>query len=533
MRLISLVRGALHGSDAARAKRQEADVLSREGSRRGAALRRIEDTVCSDDETLPMIGESLETGRPVRLSSEKLLGHWSIVGPSGVGKTFFCIGLLKALWARGVPRLLFLDPKAEGVELALRALIQHSKQLGAEERERFLDRVVWIDLFSGSALPCLQVLNDPGSDPELLAYEVASILMGELTATLGVRQEALAHRLLEILAHAQMPVTVLPAILAQVELLDALADTGVVPELARALAIRLRGESQERLLGIQSRIESVLRLRATRLALGGSPSTLDVGRLLNEKITLVNLAPPGGAEDVSRVLRGLIWSKVSRAIRARPNGGLPVVVCIDEFSTFLAAGGQRTGDSIEDGLRLARSKRAYHWTLAQDLSVSVAKISGSLPTVLRTNAHMHAVFRANKSDDWSDYLPVTGCRPRPPGPAFEKRRADYLDPAAEREVLRSQLVRAPDRTALLVDSRVGTGLFIRTASVDLDADERAVEDLRTRASRNAYVRPVAELEQGLRAVEERLQALRDRLGRPATRSPGAAPRRGPRPVELG
>ena len=35
------------------------------------------------------------------------------------------------------------------------------------------------------------------------------------------------------------------------------------------------------------------------------------------------------------------------------------------------------------------------------------------------------------------------------------------------------------------------------------------------------------------AVDPDARPVRDRLGRPAARSPGAAPRRGPRPVELG
>lgn len=533
MELLTMLRTALHGSDHERAKQAEASVLQRERSRRAAFLKRIEDVLCRDDETLPLIGQSMETGRAIRLTLDKLLGHWSIVGPSGSGKTFFVIALLQALWQLGVPRVLFLDPKAEGVELALRLAVRHAGELPPAEREVFLDRVVWIDLFSGSALPCLQVLDDPGSDAELLAFEVASILMGDLTTGLGIRQEGIAHRLLEVLAHARLPVSVLPALIQDVSLLDALADTGVAPELAQAAAARLRSESTERLLGIQSRVESVLRLKSSRLALCGAPSSLDFGRLLDGHCTFVSLAPPGGAEDVSRVLRGLIWSKVSRAIRARPNGALPVALCIDEFPTFLAAGGGRAADSVEDGLRLARSKRAFHWLLAQDLSASISKISSSLPTVLKANAHMHAVFRAPRSEDWGDYLPVTGCQPRPPGPVWETPRPGYLDRSAERELLRERLVRAPDRTALLVDSRRGAGLFMRTATLDIDVEERAVEDLRARASRNAFVRPVAELENGLRDVEARLTALRARAPKTAPRAKGAAAPRGPRPVELG
>jgi hypothetical protein len=296
----------------------------------------------------------------------------------------------------------------------------------------------------------------------------------------------------------------------------------------------LSTESRERTAGIISRVESVLRLRSSRLSLGGASSCVDFGHLLNESITLVNLAPPGGADDISRVLRGLIWSKVSRAIRSRANGSSPVAVCIDEFPSFLAAAGARAASGIEDGLRLARSKGAYHILMSQDFSASVAKLSASLPTVLKINAHMSVVFRASRAEDWGEHLPVTGCHPRPSGPYWETQRPGYLDRAEERELLRTQLIKAPDRTALMVDSRVGKGIFVRTASLDLDVEDREVEALRTHASRNRFVRPVAELERGEAEVTARLNALAERVRTPPVA--GAAhtvKSRGPRPFEMG
>lgn len=533
MALVPLLR-SFRGSDIDRARAAETALLTGERSRRQTIQRELERALCSDDEALPTLGESLGSGRPVRLPLAKLLGHTLVVGPSGAGKTYFVVGLLQALWQLGVPRTLFLDPKAEGVELALRALVRQARRLPEAQREAFLDRVVWIDLFSGSALPCLQVLSDDGGDAELLTAEVASILMGELTATVGIHQEGHVHRLLEVLHHAKLPLTAFVPLMQNPDLFDALAGSGVAPELCRAAGARLRSESRERLAGIASRIESILRLKSTRLALGGATSCMDFGQLLDGSITLVNLAPPGGADDISRVLRGLIWSKVSRAIRARPNGAAPVAVCIDEFTTFLSAGGARAAAGIEDGLRLARSKGAYHILMAQDFSASITKISASLPTVLKINSHLSVVFRAARSDDWTDYLPVTGCRPRPRGPYWEAPRPGYLDRAEERELLRAQLVRAPDRTALMVDSRVGKGIFIRTANLDLDVEEREVEALRTRASRNRFVRPVAELERGEADVRARLDALAAGVRSPDTASrPGAAKSRGPRPFGMG
>lgn len=179
-------------------------------------------------------------------------------------------------------------------------------------------------------------------------------------------------------------------------------------------------------------------MKSTRLALGGATSCMDFGQLLDGSITLVNLAPPGGADDISRVLRGLIWSKVSRAIRGSERCGTRGRL-YRRVPTFLSAGGARAAAGIEDGLRLARSKGAYHILMAQDFSASITKISASLPTVLKINSHLSVVFRAARSDDWTDYLPVTGCRPRPRGPYWEAPRPGYLDRSEERELLRAQL----------------------------------------------------------------------------------------------
>lgn len=86
----------------------------------------------------------------------------------------------------------------------------------------------------------------------------------------------------------------------------------------------------------------------------------------------------------------------------------------------------------------------------------------------------------------------------------------------------------------MVDSRVGKGIFIRTANLDLDVEEREVEALRTRASRNRFVRPVAELERGEADVRARLDALAAGVRTPDTTSrSGAAKSRGPRPFGMG
>lgn len=532
MRLITMLRSAIHGPDVKRAREQEATVLSRERTRGSALIERIEGALASGDDSRPAIGTSSATGRPIRISRERLLGHWSLVGPSGAGKSYLLIKILESFFAAGVRRGILLDPKSETVELTLRLILSVARLLPDDEAERLLDSVVYINLFSLDALPLLQVLaSSDAGDAELLAFEVARLVTHELTVDVGVRQEIILAAVLRALILARLPLTCLPAVFREPELLDSLADSGISPEELRLIARRIREESRERVLGIQCRIESLLRLKATRLAMGGAATALDVGKLLEQHIACVDLAAPAGSDDISRVLRGILWSKLTRAIRARPNGGTPCFVAVDEAPTFLAAGGVQTASDLEDSLRLARARRSYLLLCSQDM-VSIGKISPTLPSVLKVNAHWHALFRSR--DDWSPALPVTGTRPRPKGPAWEASRPGYLDRGAEREALREEFARLPDREMLLIDSRTGQpGLFVRTANVELTATDAEVQALRARASQNAFVRPVADLEQGLRAVEERLAALRARVPKSAATAAGTGTRRGTRPVELG
>lgn len=135
MRLITMLRSALHGPEVERARKDEREITRAEGSRRSQALQRIEEGLCPEDESLPILGHSLASGRAIRLPPEKLRCHFEIVGPSGVGKTRFVTSLIMALWSTGTHRLMFLDPKAEGVELALRAIIRHAASLAPAARK--------------------------------------------------------------------------------------------------------------------------------------------------------------------------------------------------------------------------------------------------------------------------------------------------------------------------------------------------------------------------------------------------------------
>lgn len=281
-----------------------------------------------------------------------------------------------------------------------------------------------------------------------------------------------------------------------------------------------------------ARAERLLRLTSLRLALG-APGCIDFTGLLNGKIVLASMEPPQGSVDLARFLSGVLWVKLTQAIRRRPNGSPPAMVVLEEAPAFLAAGTSRTADALEDVLRLARAKGVFLGLLSQDLG-SLSKIAPSLPTVIKTNVQLHAVFRAAPGDDWSFVLPVTGLRQRGRSAPWEERRHGYLDRGAELALLKEEHCRLPDRHAYLTDRRSGLpGVLMRTADLNLDATDGEVRELEAHAASSDAVVSVAEVEAEERALAERLGAL---LGRTSTRRSGSEsplPRRGRSPVEMG
>jgi hypothetical protein len=532
----SFLRALVRGSDRLHAVEGEARLLHAERERASCLDTQLACQFQSKEGGAVRLGRAVDGGWPVNIARDRLAGHSGIWGPSGCGKSYFLALVLRHLFSSGIRRLVVADPKAETVELAKRVIVDFARTLPAPEAEELLNRVVCLDLFASSTLPRLQVLApEEGLDPELHAFTIANLTTNELdNGGLGIRQEGILHKVIEALIRAELPLTVLPIALDTPELLDALAGKCTPPEFFRAVAARLRKESRDRVLGLVSRAERLLRLKSVRLALGGSRNRIDFAKLIDDRITLINLAPPQGSTDVGRFLAGLIWVQLNHAIRRRPNGSAPAYVCVDEWPTFLAAGGANLADTFEDLLRLARSKGVFLTVLSQDLA-SVAKVSRSIVDVVRNNLHLHAIFRAQDSSSWDFALPVTGTRPRPRGAPWEEQRLGYLDRGAELTLLREQLGRLPDRECYFVDRRTGLpGLLMRTADLTLNASSAEVRELEARAARSDAVSTIAELEAGEREVQRRIEGLLSSTsgGRGDEDEPRSS-RRGHRPMDVG
>lgn len=509
MSVLSSLRNLLHGSAQQRAIDAEAETLDRYAAHVGQLEATLHATYGAHPPgTSVHLGRAIEWDRDVRLLLDRLRAHALLVGPSGCGKSRAATTLIKTYLESGI-HLLVLDPKAETVELSLAATAMVLRQLAPipRAREALLSRLVLIDLFGGGAvLPRLNVLAPvPGLDEESHAFQIALLLTAELDQGVGVRQEAILCRVVECLLRARLPLTVLPVALSTPLLLERLAETCGPADLFKTTAQRLRRESKERILGLESRAERVLRLKATRLALG-APDCIDFEELLGV-VGFVNLAPPQGAADIARVLSGLLWIGLSQAIRRRPNGAPRTHLIIDEFSTFLSAGGPSMVDGIEDLLRLARSKSVYLTGALQDLA-SIGKLSATLPEQLRTNIHLWMCFRSLSDTSYDFLLPVTGRRPRAAPAPWEENRGGFLERSAEVQLLRSRLSQLADRECFIADRRTGLpGVWMRTADLTLDASVDEIAAVEAAARQHPMLSSVNELEQAQQEVATRVAAL--------------------------
>ncbi len=504
MTLLTSLRRMVHGSSTRRAAEEERSTLAAHAAKTRSLPERLAAAFGQRGHDAVLLGRATELRFDVRLSPASLACHQATIGPSGCGKSYYTAAQLAGLIAAGCTSIIHLDPKKESIDLDKRVLARHLRALSPAARRKLLGRLVSFDLFAVDSLPRMNVTAlEPGEDPELKAYELSLLLTVDAEA--GVRQEGLLHRALECLVRAELPITALAVALENPAIFANLAGRVGPSELFRDTAARLSRESRDRVQGLVARCERLLRLKATRLALAGSPERLDGERLLG-LLALVNLAPPPNSGDVSRMIGMLLWNAIHSAIKRRPNGAPRTHVVVDEFPLFLASGGARVADGVEELLRVARSKNAFLTLLQQDFS-SLARVSSTLGDVMRNNVAIFNIFRSIADSSWDAMLPIMGTRRKVTAP-WEERAVGFLDRSVETALLRDQLRHLPDREMFLADRRNGLpGVRLRTPDLELACTETDLEAVEHAGRSHPLLAPVKELERGLEEQTRRVHAL--------------------------
>jgi len=362
--------------------------------------------------------------------------HWLCGGATGCGKSRFVAGLamqhIRAFAKSGAPGLVLLDPKSETVDLLLRLIANELRQWRKEEQERVLSTLLVIAPCRKEAgITPLQLLHASPDEAESRAAEVSEALVQGVEADLGVLQEgALANVLaLAIESGEDLSLVELPHLLASEPLVRQMA---VKSKLALPRTYVLSGrfgkEASQRIAGIQARIEKLLRIERLRLALG-APALLDLRDCFRGRITLIDLGSDYGAEEATRIIGRLLFSRLVASLFSQPPEALqPTLLICEEFPDLVGKG---LGAKTEKLFAQARSRKTGCMILFQ---APTQLQSGGLLRVLVANARLTILGQMPEAEArfFEELLPSTGTVQRRPEPGEVLPKSPYLSPSEER-----------------------------------------------------------------------------------------------------
>lgn len=382
--------------------------------------------------------------------------HWLCGGATGCGKSRFVAGLMarhiRAFVRLGFPGLVLLDPKSETVDLVLRLIGFLLPNWSKEEQERVLANLVVVaPCRRNAAVTPLQLLSAPGAEAESRAAEVSEALTHGIEADLGILQEGVLANVLALAIESGQgwSLVELPHLLSSEPLVRQMATRSSLPgPRAYVLSGRFGKEASHRVSGIQARIEKLLRIERLRLALG-APELLDLSRCFRGRITLVDLGSDYGAEEATRVIGRLLFSRLVASLFSQPAEALrPTLLVCEEFPDLMGKG---LGAKAEKLFSQARSRQTGCMILFQ---APTQLQNGGLLRVLQANARFTILGQMPEAEArcFEELLPQTGRVPRELGPGEVLPKTLYLGPPEER-VHRLQEIGHLERGAFLFSDR--------------------------------------------------------------------------------
>lgn len=539
---IYYLRRLLRGSDTRRAAIIEADLVR-------AALGSQPSPSPWDEAADGICVGNLRDGHPLLMPASALEQHSLSLGPTGGGKTANDSRLAVECCTPESAGMVVWGNSKPDVIAYFRAGLAH-KLMGrsAPEVDGMLGRIAVLAPASSENLVPLQLLALPrGADPELLAFDAASSFANLADSAIGVRQEDDVNDVCALLTESGLPITVAARLLRSPELIVALGNRSPTPERFLAFALRVRrSANSDRLGGLISRFNRITRLRSMRRMLGGAKECVDFSKLMGgRQFILVDLsAPAHGCEEAIRFVGHFLWKRLVRATLCRPIRSPHLPVWVDEFQELLGTGPDVAAD-LERCLRLVRARGLSFHLATQTLS-GLERHSSSLPEILRVNVGLRFAFRG--ADLWDSALPVTGTKRRGCLPWESPHGSVFLSRGEELSALRAQLETLPNRHCFVHDARSGRpAVLATTADAKLTMPAGCPEGMLELLERGTQAVPVADLEDGLAAVERRLVQLAGDADVPdvedspppvlgevlASPSPSAPKRRGKRPMDMG
>ncbi len=529
------VREAVHGPDREHAHRIEDGVIARavDGTV-SPELRRELASLERDPARAMRLGRFAEgalAGDDLLVNVRDGLAHQHVLGASGSGKSYFVLHELISLLRRGaVNSLVVLDMKGELAELLVdQALPALAASLPAREADALLNRIVVVDPFSTTHPPPLNVLvRDPGLPLAIQARDVAECFEAATETTVSARMETILDWLLRLGIETGTSFLGVRRALQEPAVLDGLVRLAADQDTIRYFVLRFATEPKASKLALMARLDRFLALPMTQLALGAK-GCLDFDRLLDDRITIVNLGrAPAGLQSVARFFAMVVLTRFVRAIFRRPPQarGFASLLVADEWQVALNTALAQEFEAI---LTLARSRGVHLWLANQQLA-QLDRHGATLRSVLLGQVAVQAVFRLAHEDAQTlkRLFPITGTvrRHTQQGHATSA----FLTPAEELEARIAAAGRLPNREGYWFDRRKPWGAIpFRSATLTLPPSSALPAAFVARAQRGVITSTVADFARMRDDEDARLDQLAAGPGAAAKASPIQTPTPPPAP----
>ncbi len=345
-----------------------------------------------------VVGLPLPDGRPstplLTISTDALLRHLLVTGPTGVGKSVLLEHLIIQHIERGHGAVV-VEPKGDLVDGVLARIPEHRR-----------DDVVVLDPVDPSGrvvgLNPLTSANPGESSPELRADAILSVFTGLFGAALGVRSTDVLHASLLTLAYNSHRVG--GTSLVQVQRL--LTDPGFRSQMVGAVAgdmalgpfwawYEVLSETNRAavIAPLGNKLRAVLMKKSIRAVLGQARPKFDVAQIFtSNKILLVPLPAATLGQEGSALLGSLVvaavWDAARQRARVPADRRSPVMVCLDEFQQFA-----RLPD-IEDALATSRGY-GVGWVLAHQFE---RQLPAAIQAAVRANVRSRVAFQLAHDD---------------------------------------------------------------------------------------------------------------------------------------
>ena len=335
-----------------------------------------------------VVGPPMSDGKPsvpcLTISTDALLRHLLVTGPTGVGKSVLLEHLIVQHLERGHGAVV-VEPKGDLVDGVLARIPEHRRG-DVVVLDPCAEQVVGLNPLAGE------------SSPELRADAILSVFTGLFGAALGVRSTDVLHASLLTLAHH--PGTSLVQV--QRLLTDARFRATMVGPVADDMALgpfwawyeALSPTNRASIIApLGNKLRAVLMKKSIRAVLGQARPKFDVAEVFTRnKILLVPLPAATLGQEGSALLGSLvvaaIWDAARQRVQVSASDRRPVMVCLDEFQQFA-----RLPD-IEDALATSRGY-GVGWVLAHQFE---RQLPTAVQAAVRANVRSRVAFQLAHDD---------------------------------------------------------------------------------------------------------------------------------------